>query len=1151
MFMGTIDHAAPEQLTGRPLDRRTDVFALASVAFELLAGEPPFRRGTPFESARARLDEAPPSLVAAVLDLPSGVDEIFGRALSVDKDDRPATAGAFVDAVAEAVGVGATSGSPRGPEPRTARRLVAVVATSIRFTDERTDPEDVELAAAAVRSIVEEDAASVGASVESSVGGEIVAVLGSVRVREDDAARAVELARSVIDRTAERGFGAFEVAAGVEIGEALVTREGETVRVTGPTVARALHLGGVATPGEIACGSALRRLLGRRLRTRDERADGWAVLVALEEPPDAVAAGPLVGRDHEMGLLRNLTGRVLAGGRPEIVTLVGQSGIGKSRLALELSKDFDPGRVRRLQIGPDGGIDAIQTLLRASLGASGIAADRDEAETQIEHGLSGLGASEEERSWIAPHLATLLGATSPAETAAADERRTAVARLLMLDARSRPLLIVIEDLHRAGDGVFEILAAIGAIGRPVPIVAVATARDDIFERRPGWAAERRVTSVAIEPLPAIDSASLVDRLVAGTDLSIEDRDSVVRRAGGNPLYVEELVRLLVAADGDQRERERISLPTSITALIAARIDTLPSAAADVLRRASIVGERFWPDAVDAVSAPVAHRGTDGARSLGEGLAALAAAEMVQMIEPVSGTGDAEYAFWHPLVREVAYGQVPRGERAKGHAAVAAWLATRAPDRIEERADHTWEAIALTTHDEVDPVDRHAAARLLLEAGERAMAIDVVAAQSRFERAVEVVGGRDKADGRLLLALGDSLFASDQLVEASEILRAASERSRASGDHEGEAKATVRLASVLRSRGEVSASYELRSAALPLLEGRSPTPELVTVYAEMAGDRWVAGEPREALTWVDRAYPIARQLGQRQLEAAVLANRGGARLDLGERGGIDDLREAVAIAKEAGAGQRLMTAYANLAEAAWLLEGPAAALDVISKGEEIGSDRGLAEGVLWLRGASLAPLLEIGDSGTALARGEEVLEACRLRDEIYLATVSAPVPATVYLEAGDVDRAEDILRPYLATAREIAEPQVIWVVLPAEMAIAAARGDDARLRSVLEELGSAKSEPSARLSELTTVIRSTPAASRAMWAERLSVDVQPWFERHRLVLATLDALTSATDAEPSARSAFLEVAEGWERFGNVLEAARCRRDADRASQGGGP
>src|SRR5205085_1934705 len=383
---------------------------------------------------------------------------------------------------------------------------------------------------------------------------------------------------------------------------------------------------------------------------------------------------PLVGRERE----RNLLADAFEGARREqsaqLVTLVGVPGIGKSRLVAELFQITDADEEisswrqgRSLPYGEHVSFWALGEIVKAHAGILE-SDDTATAEEKLVAMVEALSEDEQEREWLARHTRPLVGLEG-AERTEREEAFAAWRRLLEAAAEQRPLILVFEDLHWADDGLLDFVDHLADWATTVPLLIVATARPELLDRRPGWGGgKRNAFALSIGALTDEDTALLLQHLLDRAVLDADVQQTVLQRAEGNPLYAEEYARLLAehGAGGD------LPLPETVQGLIAARIDALAPPEKALLQDASVIGKVFWPGAV----------GNPDDRLL----QALERKEFVRRDRRSSIGGETQYAFRHALVRDAAYGQIPRPGRVEKHRRAAEWLASLAPDRGDDRPE---------------------------------------------------------------------------------------------------------------------------------------------------------------------------------------------------------------------------------------------------------------------------------------------------------------------------------------------------------------------------------------------------------------------------------------------------------------------------------
>jgi hypothetical protein len=480
-------------------------------------------------------------------------------------------------------------------------------------------------------------------------------------------------------RVCELGLAA---RAGVASGEAIValgTREGSraTGRVTGAAVAIARGAPDGATAVDDATHQATRAALGYEPLV--ETAGAWR---ATGELAIARPRAPMVARDRELALLRELYEAVVADARPRLVTIVGQAGIGKSRLLDELASWVEVeggGAVLRGRCLAYGEGITYWALREKLWEAAGILLDDDvdaaarKLTTIVEDLLAPVGADPAEIRRTAEALAAGAGIGLPGSAlaelspeAVAEEIELAWPRFLGALAARVPTVAAVEDLHWAEAPLLDMVERIVARAEG-PLLVVTTARPDLMDARPGWGRRPGTWQIALEPLEPAAARALVAGLLPEPDAALAERVAGV--AEGNPFYAEEIVRHLEHTGGSEP-----AIPGTVRALLAARIDALPHDEKEALQHAAVVGRTFWASALEPTW-------TDTA--LGPRLRALEQRGFVTVKPASSLPGQRELEFVHGLTREVAYQSIPRGARCKVHAAVAAWIEATTGDRRDE------------------------------------------------------------------------------------------------------------------------------------------------------------------------------------------------------------------------------------------------------------------------------------------------------------------------------------------------------------------------------------------------------------------------------------------------------------------------------------
>src|SRR5262245_56723235 len=535
-----------------------------------------------------------------------------------------------------------------------------------------------------------------------------MAAFGVPLAHEDDAERAVRAGLATLDRVRELGF---EARIGIESGE-VVAEDGDSTFATGEAVNLAARLQAQAGANEIFVGPGAARLLQGRvelepvgpleLRGWREPVEAHRVLCAVElsEPLRGLAA-PLVGRESELELLENTYERAVRDRRASLFTIYGDPGVGKSRLAREFVAGVEEATVligRCLPYGEGVTYWPLAEMVKAS---AGIVDDDplDEAQAKLRE------YCEDEA--VADLLGLAVGVLEAVEGERAQQEIQWAARAWAHQlAEAQPLVLMFEDVHWGEEPLLELIEHLAAWVREAPLVMVGLARPELLDVRPTWGGGRvRSTTLELEPLELEESEQLVAALTASLDLPL-DTATVLAKTEGNPLFVEEMVRML--AEGT-RGGERI--PDTLQALIAARIDRLPAAPRIALQRASVMGRIFMAGALVHLSPEI--------DDVGHCLEDLLLRDLIVREPRATISGEEAYKFKHVLIREVAYAGLSKTSRADLHAAFADWLGEKAHDDIVEiRAFHLDQAARLLAElDGAAPDDlREQAAATLTKAG---------------------------------------------------------------------------------------------------------------------------------------------------------------------------------------------------------------------------------------------------------------------------------------------------------------------------------------------------------------------------------------------------------------------------------------------------
>ena len=692
-----------------------------------------------------------------------------------------------------------------------------------------------------------------GGTVEKFVGDAVMAVFGLPRAHEDDALRAVRAAlgmQQAVERMntdlAGLDMPELRIRIGINTGE-VVTGDDAVTLATGDAVNTAKRLEQAAGGGEILIGAVTERLVRHAAQLeaagsvaakgKSGPVDAWRVLGA-DAGADPFARRwdtPLVGRGGELSVLREELTASADRTECRLVTVVGAAGVGKTRLVSELVAEVGAHATvaagRCLPYGDGITFWPLTELIR-SLGG-----DRAVAEAV---------QNEPDAELIVQRLRALSGGSAgPAE-----ELFWAARRLFEALARERPLLVVLEDVHWAEPTLLDLVEYVSRWSRDAPILLLCLARPELLDERPRWDG----ALVPLEPLSPNESAQLLDALDEGSTLSRVLRARVADAAQGNPLYAEQLVAMLSEAGADP---SLTSLPPTIQALLAARLDRLDHDERDVLERAAVVGREFWPGAVAALG-----EGRDEA--LGTTLLALVRRDLV---EPTTSRvpGEDGFRFRHALIRDAAYASAPLRRRTAYHERFAEWVESvgAAEEYDEIRGYHLEQAVLL--HRELAPDDdrtRELAERgylLLSAAGQRAYGRgDAPAARNLLERALALGIVADASlELRRILAYG--LWETGETERALELVEAVATEAAAAGDRAEEWYARLDAAG-------------MRGAGAPdgLVSFLETASRAIEVFSELQDERGLARAWRRVsrAELVRCSYAAAEGAAERALHHAL-------------------------------------------------------------------------------------------------------------------------------------------------------------------------------------------------------------------------------------------------------------------------------------------
>jgi class 3 adenylate cyclase/tetratricopeptide (TPR) repeat protein len=860
-----------------------------------------------------------------------------------------------------------------------------------------------------------------GGTVEKFIGDAVMAVFGVPAIHEDDALRAVRAAVEVQDEIErlngdlehERGIR-IQIRTGVNSGEVVASAAaGEHSLATGDAVNVAARLQQAASPGEILIGDATHRLArdavvvqkvdSLTVRGKRDPLAAWRVVSVIEGAPSFARHldAPLVGRSRELAQLRLAFERAVEDRTNYLFTILGPAGIGKSRLAAELlSSRSEAARIvsgRCLAYGE--GItywplrDIVDDL------------ERDQAGKP----LSALLEDEADGGRIAMRIAGAIGRFEVPGTA--EETFWAVRRLFEALARERPLVVMFEDIHWAEPTLLDLIDHVAEWSRDAPILLLCLARPELLDSRPNWGGGKQNSAVLmLDSLTEEEADLLIDHLVGEGELKPELRRQITEKAGGNPLFVEQMLALLA----ERPAGATVEVPATIQTLLASRLDGLTNAERTVIERAAVVGTRFWLTAVVDLLPSELHETAPDLLQL------LTRKELIRP-DPTEIAGEPSYRFRHILIRDAAYHAIAKRVRADLHERFATFIEATASARlteIEEIIGYHLEQ-ALTHRADVARLDDHAvhlaarAAHHLAAAGRRALARgDVSAAANLLTRTAALLPTTAPERIELLPALGGALVVAGDLAQAEVVLSEAITAGAAAGDRRIELHARLEHA-FLRALTDPDVSVEqlrrIAEEAIPELEAIGDSLGLAKAWRRIADAHWMSSQWSKQERALEHALRYAERTGDARETGSILM-----RLAMALYWGPTPAPKAIKRAEQA-----LVRAHDNRAVESTFLVSLAGlqamsdrfdeARNLLARGESIAEELGFK---LWFAGFSLVAAdveLLAGDPVAGerrLRRGYEVLQ--HVGERGVLSAVASRLARTLYAQ-GRYNEAERLAK----------------------------------------------------------------------------------------------------------------------------------------------
>jgi class 3 adenylate cyclase/tetratricopeptide (TPR) repeat protein len=1081
---------------------------------------------------------------------------------------------------APAAQVAATNGAPAAVPQSTAvpvvapeggsastiseRKLVSVLfADLVGFTtmSESRDAEAVREQLTEYFGVAQEIVTRYGGAVEKFIGDAVMAVWGTPVAHEDDAERAVRAALELVDAVSHLGHDgeSLSARAGVLTGEAAVTLGASNQgMVAGDLVNTASRLQSVAPPGTVIVGEATRQSaesaivfepVGEQdLKGKVSPVPAYRALRVVAQR-GGVGRGeqleaPFMGRDTELRLVKDLFHAAPREKRPRLVSIIGQAGIGKSRLAWEFLKYIDGIKMtvlwhqgRSPAYGEGISFWALAEMVRSRVGLLELD-DPATTRAKLATALETYVTDETERRWLGPRLEQLLG-MSDADSGGREDLFAAWRTFFERVAGDNTLVMVFEDLHWADAGQLDFIDHLLEWSRGHAIYIITLARPELLERRPNWGAgQRSFTSLALEPLPDEVIQEILASLVPG--LPEATVSQIVARAEGIPLYAVETIRMLLQDGRLEQENgvyrpigdlSTLAVPATLHALIAARLDALDASDRSLLQYASVLGQTFTLQGLKAVTG----QGDD----LEARLYALVRRELLTLDTDPRSPERGQYGFVQALVRDVAYGTLTKRDRKVVHLAAGEHFESLQDDEIiDATAAHYLDAYRSAPEDpDADQIRTHAA-ELLQRAAERATSLGSHEQAVRFlELALEVTPEADR-QSHLLRQTGEAAGRAGNYDVAEGYLRRSLTAAREGGHKRSEALALASLGRLLASGQQPAVAITELTAGLSSLDELEEDGSVVAVFAALARAYMLHSETVPAVEWADRALPLAERLDMLP-EITDLLNTRATALAFGGRvrEGVAGLRGVLDMTISSGLPMATIRARINLSSVL-SIEDPMVGWQIATDGFEDAKRNGSRDMMTVMGLNAVGNALRVGEWDSAGAIAAELAATELAPPDRYLVDCVATLIDALRgrpFEAS-LERAE-------AFARTTDEPQAVGQM----------KSTRAWLALVGGEFGEAFDEAWAdALINRSNASEDLPVAARAaLWAgnagdaKRAEDELASIGIHGRAINASLRTIEAglaalAGDTE-TATTGYRDAIRQWRDLGTVFDLALCELD----------
>jgi class 3 adenylate cyclase/predicted ATPase len=1090
----------------------------------------------------------------------------------------------------------AATGAPPAPPPAAAapepaaaeiapeeRRQVSVLFADLSgytAVAERMDPEAVKQLLDRTLRKLGEEVTRFGGRVDKYIGDNVMAVFGAPQSHEDDPERAVRAGlamQEAMERLNEKHAPDSEVnfmlRVGINSGEVLAGRMGDGYTVIGDTVNVAARLQAAARPGTVTVGASTYRatrdamayeeLEPLTLKGKSEPVEAWEATAALAERPAHRGAerpgAPLVGRSDESTILLSLAQRVEREGRPHLVTVIGQAGVGKSRLLREFrSQTAALERAPKLLTGeclPYGaGLSywALGEVIRAEFGIGG-GEPNDSAWSKLSDGMAerlngGEGDEAAERN--AALIARMLGIEPPEGAPALeseDPQRmreslfSAIRVLLEAISSAQPLVVAFEDIHWADEGMLDLIEHLARWMRG-PMLMVCLARDELLDRRTDWAGGRRnATSIYLDPLSDSETEQLVETLYGNGNRELVTK--VAERAGGNPLFAEEMVNRL-----QEGGEEPDVLPETVQSVLTARLDSLAPFERRLLQQAAVVGQNFWEGTLLGAG--------QGQGEVTEALNSLLDKELV-ISNPASRLeGEREYVFKHALIRDVAYGMLPKATRCRQHFQVGGFIEERAGERGDRAvaliAEHYGRAASLGPEagiegDELREMNVKAV-DYLEAAGDAALGLySNQEALGHYRSARDLKGAVDEAAAaRIGEKIGDAALRLGRVDEAVEVWEQCLDYHRRQEDLARVGDLHRKIGAGLWHKGDRAASIDHYQKGIDLLKDGPPCIELVRLYEEAASLYMHTGDNMLAIYASEKALRLAERLGE---AAAASRAHGIFGRVFGRIGDFDKARENLERSVELARDSDQAEGVRALLTLGYHLEA--------SEADYEGAGKAYVE--------ALELAIEVGDLPSQVELHAALAELAVYRADWETVKLETDASASLAQREGllgklcfpyvmrgvlrwrdaDWDAAEESLRRAHEIAEQVGRSEVAYAALYWLAAVLSDRGEHSAAETALAQaldvgeraglVAQLVEATSARAVNLALGGREEAAREAAEGAAHLAERLQ----QYPVGQAATREAAGVTAADPTEGAAALqEAGAAWEKLGHPIAAARC-------------